>query len=57
MPASVIGPVSGPRSASTSLNARVAGRRGATRGCIARVGGELICVSLRRGLAMSKSYR
>ena len=56
MPASVIGPVRGPRSASTSLSARVAGRRRAAPECVPRGGGEL-AVSLRRGLAMSKSYR
>jgi hypothetical protein len=57
VPASVIGPVNGPRSASTSLSARVAGRRRAARGCVPRTEGELVCVSLRRGLAMSRSYR
>ncbi len=57
MPAFVIGPVRGPRSASTSLNARVAGRGRAARGCVSRVEGELACISLRRGLAISRSYR
>jgi hypothetical protein len=57
VPASVIGPVRGPRSASTSLNARVAGRRPAARERVPRAEGELACVSLRRGLAMSRSYR
>jgi hypothetical protein len=57
VPASVIGPVNGPRSASTSLSARVAGRRRSVRGCVPRAEGELACVSLRRGLAMSRSYR
>lgn len=57
MPASVIGPVNGPRSASTSLSARVAGRRRAARGCAPRAGGEPGCVSLCRGLAISESYR
>jgi hypothetical protein len=57
VPASVIGPVRGPRSASTSLSARVAGRRPAARECVSRARGELACVSLRRGLAMSRSYR
>lgn len=57
MPASVIGPVRGPRSASTSLSARVAGRRPAARECVPRAEDELACVSLRRGLAMSRSYR
>lgn len=61
MPASVIGPVSGPRSASTSRNDRVAGRRRAARdrGC------EVICddddsavrVGLRCGLAIGEAYR
>lgn len=53
MPASVIGPVRGPRSASTSLSARVAGRRRAARECVPRAEGELACVSLRRGFAIS----
>ena len=57
MPASVIGPVRGPRSASTSLSVRVAGRRPTARECVSRDEGELACVSLRRGLAMSRSYR
>jgi hypothetical protein len=57
VPASVIGPVNGPRSASTSLSARVAGRRRSARGCVLRAEGELACVSLRRGLAISGSYR
>jgi hypothetical protein len=57
VPASVIGPVRGPRSASTSLSARVAGRRRTARECVPRVEDELACVSLRRGLAMSRSYR
>lgn len=56
MPASVIGPVNGPRSASTSLNARVAGLRRAARGS-ARAEVEPACVSLRCGLAISGSYR
>lgn len=57
MPASVIGPVRGPRSASTSPSDRVAGRRPETPGYGPRIKGELAGVSLRRGLAMSKSYR
>jgi hypothetical protein len=61
VPASVIGPVRGPRSASTSLSARVAGRRRSTcpsgRARDPRVEGVPTCVSLRRGLAMSRSYR
>jgi hypothetical protein len=61
VPASVIGPVRGPRSASTSLSARVAGRRrsrcpsGFAR--VPRVEDAPTCVSLRRGLAMPRSYR
>jgi hypothetical protein len=57
VPASVIGPVRGPRSASTSPSDRVAGRRPAMPGCDPRIKGELAGVSLRRGLAMSRSYR
>jgi hypothetical protein len=57
VPASVIGPVRGPRSASTSRRVRVAGRRRPARGDVPRTEGAPACVSVRRGLVISGSYR
>jgi len=60
VPASVIGPVRGPRSASTSLSARVAGHRRSAcplRVSVPRVEDVPTPVPLLRGLAMYETYR